>query len=61
MPPIFIPPEGVPPEITVPEGKALVILYVPGTGYKAVLIPKPGPPGNLPPTIQPVDQAPATP
>jgi hypothetical protein len=44
----------VPPDVTVPEGKALVVIYVPGQGYKAVLIPKPGPPGNFPPDVSPV-------
>jgi hypothetical protein len=47
----------VPPDVNVPEGKALVIIYVPGAGYKAVLIPKPGPPGNFPETPSPVAAA----
>jgi hypothetical protein len=38
----------VPPEIQVPEGKALVVIYIPGQGYKAALIPIPGPGYNPP-------------
>jgi hypothetical protein len=47
--PIVLPPEGLPPDINVPADKALLIVYVPGAGYKAVVIPKPGPPGSTPP------------
>jgi hypothetical protein len=53
-----LPPEGwnppEPPAGAVPEGKALVILYVPGEGFKTAVVPKPGPPGNMPPAVQPV-------
>jgi hypothetical protein len=49
-----IPPDALPPGITVPEGKALVVVYIPGSGYKAAFIPIPGPPGNMPPDVQPV-------
>jgi hypothetical protein len=44
----------IPEPPTVPAGKALLIVYVPGEGYKAVVIDKPGPPytppsgGNVP-------------
>lgn len=48
--PIVLPPESVPPGVTIPPGQSLVVLYVPGVGIKSVLIPTPGPPGNLPPS-----------
>jgi hypothetical protein len=44
----------IPDPPVVPEGKALLIVYVPGQGYTAVVIAKPGPPGNMPPATQPV-------
>jgi hypothetical protein len=62
MPPIYYPPVAAPPIVipdppTVPADKALLIVVVPGEGYKAIVIDKPvpgGPPGNLPPSSQPV-------
>ena len=47
-PPIVIPPEGLPPDIAIPDGKALVVVYVPGQGHQAFLIPAPGPGYNPP-------------
>lgn len=46
-PPGYEPEE--PPSTIVPEGKALVLLYIPGEGFKAAIIPKPGP-GYTPPS-----------
>jgi hypothetical protein len=47
-----LPPEEIPPNV--PPDKALLIVYVPGVGYKAVVIPKPGAPGNFPEQPSPV-------
>jgi hypothetical protein len=47
--PIVLPPESIPPDVEVPEGKSLLVLFTPGQPPKVELIPTPGP-GYTPPS-----------